>query len=132
MTTGARSVDGHTQLAELLAAGEFAVAATGFNHSMDDQTDAGAPVRWRPAVEPVVVKAAGVGVLRGAPHPAAAALFYEWILTEGQRLLEEDHRIPSVLGGEDPLAGIDVIEVDPDLIAEKGEEWSRRYRELLR
>ena len=132
MTDGARAVDGHTQLAELLGAGEFTVAATGFNHSMDDQIEAGAPVQWLPAVEPVVIKAAGIGVLRDAPHPAAAALFYEWSLTVAQELLVEDHRIPAVVGGEDPLAGVDVIEVDPALLAEEGERWSRRYQELLR
>lgn len=132
MTDGARAVDGHTQLAELLGAGELTVAATAFNHSVDDQIEAGAPVRWRPAVEPVVIKAAGIGVLKDAPHPAAAALFYEWSLTEGQALLVEDHRIPAVVGGEDPLADVEVIEVDPALLAEEGEKWSRRYQELLR
>jgi iron(III) transport system substrate-binding protein len=129
--SSARAVDGHTAQAELLSAGEFGVVASAYSHSIDEATDAGAPVRWEPAVEPVIIKPAGVGVLGSARHPAAAALFVEWFLTEGQELLVDGFRIPALDTAEDPLAGVDVVPVDADRLLEEGEEWRRRYEELL-
>lgn len=129
---GARVVDGHTAQAELLAAGEFTLAASAYSHSIEDRIDAGAPVAWQPAVEPVIVKPAGVALVKGLRHPAASALFYEWMLTDAQELLVTDHRVPSSLAFDDPLAGLDVINVDAELLARDAETWSSRYQDLLR
>src|SRR3954465_3060630 len=46
--------------------------------------DEGAPVAWTPAVEPVILRQNGVGLLENAKHPAAAALFAEWAPGPGQ------------------------------------------------
>jgi iron(III) transport system substrate-binding protein len=77
----ARVVQGHSLGAELLAAGEVDVLVPGYAHHIDKLVKKGAPVAWTPAVEPVILRQNGVGILSDAKHPAAAALFAEWALS---------------------------------------------------
>ena len=131
LASAGRAVQGHTAQAELLSAGEFGVVASAYSHSIDEARAAGAPVAWQPAVEPVIVKPAGVGITRAVRHPAAAALFVEWMLTEGQDLLALQSRIPATAGPDDALAGIELVPVDADILLRDGADWSRRYEELV-
>ena len=87
IASNARFVDGHTLQAELLATGEFDVAAAAYAYLVDESAREGAPVAWRPAVEPTVTRPNGPGILVGARHPAAAALFVDWFTGNGQREL---------------------------------------------
>lgn len=131
IASGARVVDGHTAQAELLGAGELGLTASSFTQSIEEAREAGAPVAWQPAVEPLIVKPAGIGMVKGQRHPAAAALFYEWLLTDAQELMAAQHRIPASADLPDPLAGHEVIPVELELLAAEGTTWSRRYQELL-
>ena len=128
---GASVVTGHTLMAQLLSAGEFAVAASAYTDSVDDAIESGAPVDRYPAVEPLIIKAAGVGIVKGCRHPAAAALFTEWLLTDAQPLLLEAHRVPASTAVTDPIAGVDVINVDSSVVTTDAEQWSERYQELI-
>ena len=91
----------------------------------------GAPVDDQPFIEPVVARANGGGPLRAAEHPAAAMLFMDWYLEDGQALILENGLTPSVMpDGSDPLEGLEVVPVDVDQLLAEGQEWSDRYDEL--
>jgi hypothetical protein len=62
--SGARMVDGHTLMTELLAAGEFNVAADVYKHRAAQLKKKGAPVEWEPPVQPIIIRPNGIG-LRG-------------------------------------------------------------------
>ena len=86
-------VRGHSLLAELHAAGEYALSIN-YAHRFDQSIEDGAPLAWRPAVEPLIVEPQGMAVMHDTPHPAAAALFADWMLGAGQRIFLEHHRYP--------------------------------------
>jgi len=80
----------------------------------------GAPVTYEPLSEPVVQHPNGVALMNRAPHPAAAHLFYTWILTDGQEVLREAGRRSSLQ--EDAGSGaqdVETILVDTDRLVEE-------------
>jgi iron(III) transport system substrate-binding protein len=123
-------VNGHTVMGELVAAGEFDVGVN-YRHIVANLAAEGAPVAWEPPVEPVFRRPNALGVVQGAPHPAAALLFVDWLLGPGQEVLAAVNTDPTradlVAGGE----GIQQVVVDLEELVDEQEEWSERYERLL-
>ena len=68
--------------------------------------------------------------MKHASNPAAAILFIDFMLTDGQKVLKTVNRIPSVTTEGDPLAGLELIEApEEDLLANSG-AWSDRYQQV--
>ena len=81
-------IDGRSLGRELLAAGEFDVTVN-LRHAVQSDADEGAPLAWQPAVELMFWRPNGVAAVNGSPNPAAAVLFMDWILADGQKVFEE-------------------------------------------
>ena len=132
----AKVIKGHTVQGEFLTAGQFDVALSIYSHTVDKAARKGAPVAWRPAVEPVIIRPNGVGLMAHARHPAAAMLWMDWVLTGGQKVIAEATRVPaakSVAGFDDPIPPDAVTyDVPQELITKSGKEWSKKYDDLLR
>jgi iron(III) transport system substrate-binding protein len=125
-------VEGNTEHAQFLAAGEYGVSTSVYNHLVDEETDAGAPIAREPAVEPIVVRPNGVALLRTARNPASALLLFEWLLTDGQELLADAFRVPARVDLQgDMLAGVETIYVDVNQLVSEGADWEARYEEVL-
>jgi ABC-type Fe3+ transport system substrate-binding protein len=78
---------GHTLLQTLNAAGERAVVVVAFANGVDRLKKESAPVEWITA-EPVIGLTFGMAVVKDAPHPNAARLFYDFLLSrEGQEVI---------------------------------------------
>lgn len=131
MARNAVVVKGHSLLAQLLAAGEIDVAGANYRHIVDGIIDDGAPIAWKPAVEPVFTRAEGVALIRGSQHPAAAILFVEWILTDGQRVIAELGR-DTARSDLLPTEGVDSVQIDVNELIENRDLWVDRYERLLR
>jgi len=126
---------GHTTQGELLSAGQFAITVSSYSHTLDKAADKGAPVSWHPRsgqpVQPIVVRPNGIGLIRSAAHPAAAMLFTDWMLTEGQKTLAESFRVGSIPGARDPLAGFTVVAPpEQDLLADP-KKWDQLYADIV-
>jgi iron(III) transport system substrate-binding protein len=130
MGRNARVVTGHTFMAELLAGGEFDVAASAFASTIDRLQKEGAPVSWHPSVEPVVGRVNGAGLVLDAPNPAAAVLYLDWIVGEGQAVLAELGREPA---RKDLLQQRNAkkINVDYSQLVERQDEWTSEYERVL-
>jgi iron(III) transport system substrate-binding protein len=132
----AKVVKGHTVQGELLTAGQFDVALSIYSHTVDKAVRDGAPLAWRPPVEPVIIRPNGVGLMAHARHPAAALLWMDWVLTAGQKVIAEATRVPaakSVPGFKDPIPeGAVTYDVPQELITKSGSEWSKKYDDLIR
>lgn len=131
MAQGAKIVKGHTVQGELLSAGQFAVVASNYTYLVERVKQKGAPVAYTPLVEPVIARPNGVGLMKNATHPAAAMLFYDWLLTEGQKVIAEEGLTPSIADGADPLKGVNVIPVDVEKLLNEGDVWSKKYEEVV-
>ncbi len=121
MANGAKVVKGHTVMGELLSAGQFSVAASNYSYLVQRAEDKGAPVAYQPFVQPVIARPQGAALMKTAPHPAAALLFVDWLLTEGQQVFVDLGLTPSIEpeGLKDPLEGLEVIPVDVEQAAER-------------
>jgi iron(III) transport system substrate-binding protein len=126
---------GHTTQGELLSAGQFAITVSSYSHTIDKAADNGAPVSWHPAsggpVQPILVRPNGVALMKTATNPAAAMLFADWELTEGQKILADAFRIGSIPTGKDPLAGLKVVAVPEQELLNDAKKWDSLYAEIL-
>lgn len=125
-----RVVSSHAVMTELLGAGEYAVAASNYAHLTRDSIAKGAPVELDPPVEPIFSRPQGVGLLATAEHPAAAVLYVEWLLDEGQEVLKKNNVDPARRDLSE-VRGREVL-VDVEGFVEHQREWTDRYDALLR
>lgn len=136
IAANAKVVKGHTVQAELLSAGEFAVGISMYSHSVQEGTEDGRPITWQPKgaapVQPLVLRPNGAGLMGNAQHPAAALLFMDFLLTDGQKNIADEFRVGSVPTADDPLAGLETIEVDEEEMLNNAEKWEDLYAEILR
>src|SRR5437773_2418780 len=93
---------GHNHSAVLVAAGEIPLMLGIYSHDADRMKAKSAPVDWF-ILPPAVVLPSAVAVSRRAPHPNAAALFYDYMLTDGQRFYTEVHRVPANKNYDTPV-----------------------------
>ena len=86
--------NGRTILAQLVAAGEFKGALSAYSQTFEQMKPAGAPVDWI-YLNPVFANIHPVGISAKAPHPNAAKLFIDFVLSKrGQELVRGMNRIP--------------------------------------
>jgi iron(III) transport system substrate-binding protein len=132
--SGARMVDGHTLMTELLAAGEFNVTGSTYKHRAAQLKKKGAPVEWEPPVEPIIIRPNGVGIYAGTDVPATALLFADFMLTDVQKMLIGFDRTPAskaVPGGGVP-AKYDLLVADLRKLNDQRDKWEKLYEEVAR
>ena len=89
------TTEGHLALARSVAAGEYWVALNNYTNLTVNVKLAGAPTDYW-AMDPVALIFGSVGVSANAPHPNAARLLANFVLSrEGQTQLTKRGRIPS-------------------------------------
>jgi len=85
---------GHSQLAELLVAGQAAACFTCYSHHYPERKRKGAPVDYM--LSEGAAGIIGVAVLKNAPHPNTAWLFNRWAASEeGQTVYSKGGRTPA-------------------------------------
>ncbi len=86
---------GHTLISQLMAAGEFPLGVI-YAHRIEEMKQRGAPVEWSNTVNPVVATLNGAGLSLKAPHPNAARLYIDYLLSKpAQQRLRTLRRIPA-------------------------------------
>lgn len=122
---------GHILLANLVVAGEVPVGLTAYNSNIVALKRKGAPVDFVP-VQPVVARPQGIGVARNAPHPHAALLFTDFVLSpEGQKLLESLGRVPASLRVKSELNNFPFIVIDPATALDEKDKWEKLWSDLF-
>jgi iron(III) transport system substrate-binding protein len=122
---------GHILLAELIAAGEIPVGLTVYNSNAESLKRRGAPIDWVP-VEPVVGRPQGIALGRNAPHPHAALLFADFVLSpEGQELLNSMGRVPVSTKVKTDLNRFEYTMVDPVTVLDEQERWNKLWEGLF-
>jgi iron(III) transport system substrate-binding protein len=126
-----RMRSGHTLMAELVAAGEIDLALDAHVQGVARLKDKGAPIEWK-ALAPAFGQPSSVGVHKQAPHPNAAQLFADFILSrEGQEIIKSRNRVPSSQAVDSPLNKFSYQLIDPALMLDGWDKWSRLWSELF-
>jgi iron(III) transport system substrate-binding protein len=122
---------GHTLMAELVVSGEIPIAATIYNHNAERLVVKGAPIRWK-ALKPTFGRPNAIGVARRAPHPHAALLFADFMLSpEGQNLIKERNRVPSSRKVDTQLNKFPFEMIDPSITLDEADKWEKLWSELF-
>lgn len=115
-------------LNELVVSGEVTISPTIFRNHVLMAIEKRAPVAWVP-MDLVVSNAGGAAIAAHAPHPHAAILFVDFILSpEGQKIFEEKFKYGT------PLKDYGFKRWYPEkgLMTAQYEQLSDRWRNLLR
>jgi iron(III) transport system substrate-binding protein len=122
---------GHTLMAELVASGEIPLAATLYNHNVERLIVKGAPVKWK-AIPPTFGRPNAIGVAKRAPHPHAAMLFVDFMLSkEGQTILKERNRVPASLSVDTHLNKFPFQMIDPVITLDENEKWEKLWSDMF-
>jgi iron(III) transport system substrate-binding protein len=85
---------GHSQLAELLVAGQSGACVTCYSHHYPSRIKKGAPVGYM--LTEGIATIVATAVAKGAPHPNTAWLWTRWVASEeGQKAYAEGGRTPA-------------------------------------
>ena len=126
---------GHNHSAGLVAAGEIPLMLGIYSHDAERMKAKSAPVEWF-VLPPAVVLPSAVAVSRRAPHPNAAALFYDYMLTDGQRLYLEVNRVPANRNYDTPVRRLvaerqPIKVVNSHEVIDNYEQWHELYKKLI-
>ena len=126
--------EGHELLAQLIVAGEGLFDINIPAASVERMKERGAPIEWT-ALGEVPAIMVGIGLSAQAPHPNAAKVFLDFVLSrEGQKLMQTPGRLIARgdLANEQAamLRGLKIVPVDPAL-AEKLDEYAKQLRSIF-
>ena len=91
----AKTTASNRQLLDLVIAGEYPLGLHIFHHHAHISRSAGAPVDWAP-LEPLSATINTISPVTRSPHPHAAMLLLDFILSEeGQKVIQAQNYLPS-------------------------------------
>jgi iron(III) transport system substrate-binding protein len=113
----------------LLAAGEFPLVLNTYIHNAADHKRKGAPVDWV-TQDPVFTKFQPIGISAKAPHPNAAKLFIDFVLSdEGQKIIASFGRMPTRRGVATSVQGLEKLNFVVDEIS-AGDDYNKNYEQF--
>jgi iron(III) transport system substrate-binding protein len=122
---------GHILVAQLVAAGELPVCLTIYSGNADSIKAKGGPIDWLP-VEPLVGRPQAIALAKNAPHPHAALLFADFVLSpEGQKLLADMGRVPASRTQKTLLDQHKYVMINPVTWANVAPRWEKVWTELF-
>ena len=122
---------GHTLLTNMVVSGEVPLALTVYNYMPEQAQKKGAPIDWI-ALEPAIARSNAVGVARRAPHPNAARLFYDYLLSEeAQQYFVSMDYVPSNTKVTSPLEGVTILQTDAVRSLDESDTWTALFDATL-
>lgn len=122
-----------------VVSGEYPLAVMILNYHATISLGQGAPIKWL-RMEPLLQSVSLISIVKDAPHPNAARLFTEFMLSDdGQKLMADNDylpaspRVPAKVPENKPDAGrFKVNVVTPDMARDDLPKWVAIYHELFR
>ncbi len=121
---------GHIVLANMVAAGEVPLALTICSLEVDRLQHKQAPIAML-ALDPVIAKPNGVAIAARAPHPNAALLFADFMLTDAQKLFSDHGAVPANTKAKSPMEGTRLVILDPARVIDGWDRWSRLWDQYV-
>ena len=121
---------GHTLLANLVVSGEVPLALTTYLYKVQQLKNDGAPIDYL-VLPPEIARAQGAGMARKAPHPYAAVLFMDFLLSDGQQILAKRDFIPTNIKVKPLPADMPLKFVDPAALLDQNDKWEKLYKDII-
>lgn len=114
---------GHILLMQLIASGEVEVGLASYYGNAASAKLRGGAVQWA-AVDPVIARPQGIAISRTAPHPNAALLFADFMLSpEAQNMLGKRGRGPVSRAAKSETSSLKYVMSDPSVILDESGKW---------
>jgi iron(III) transport system substrate-binding protein len=121
---------GHSLLTMLVSSGEVPLALTVYSWNPEQIKSKGAPVEGL-ALQPLLAQPSTIAMLKKSPNPHAALLFYEFLLSDGQKLLAEDKFVPASKKIENPFSQTAVRYIDPGVAIDMQAKWTKMFEDTV-
>jgi iron(III) transport system substrate-binding protein len=121
---------GHSLLVNLIASGEVPLGLNAYNEHVDQAKERGAPIEIV-YLSPNIAMPLGLAVFRRAPHPHAAVLFQEFMLSEGQEIIASQQMIGTNVKVRPVPAALNLHILDVKKFVDENEKWIGLYRDIF-
>lgn len=129
-TNGVSIRKGHTLIATLVSAGEIPLSITTYLFRVQQMQKSGAPIA--PLIlNPAVARVNGVGLAARAPHPHAAILFMDWLLSDGQAILSANEFFGTNKNYARTPKDLKLIFVNAAEQVDDGPKWQKLFDETF-
>jgi iron(III) transport system substrate-binding protein len=129
-TNGLSARRGHTTLTNMVASGEVPLALNVYRHFVVPAKAEGAPIDEL-RLEPILAVPSAAAVMRRSPHPHAAVLFLDYLLSDGQpHLAGGEGGVPTNLRYQRLPKDLKITFVDVPRYVSENEKWRRLYHEI--
>lgn len=130
--------EGVVRMAEQVSTGEMWIGTNVGYRTVDFRDVKGAPIDMVFPEEGTLVVASPLAIATDAPHPNAAKIFFDWLLSEdGQKVVIEQLKQMSVRMGSAPTPGlppidsIKILAVDQDELNETADDLRKEFAEFF-
>jgi iron(III) transport system substrate-binding protein len=129
-SNGISARKGHSVLANLVASGDIPLALTVYSWLPEQLKKKGAPIESI-ALQPLLAQPSTIAMLKRAPSPAAALLFHDFMLGEGQKLLADAQFVPASRLIDSPFARLPMKLIDPAKALDQQDRWQKLFDDLV-
>jgi iron(III) transport system substrate-binding protein len=129
-TNGISVRKGHSLLVNLVAAGEVPLALSAYGFLAEQAKRKGAPLDWF-IIPPAIARSTAQGLARNAPHPYAAVLFYDFLISdEGQKILSSRSFLPASRKIEPPYK-LPFQLIDSAVMLDQARKWQDLFQKTI-
>jgi iron(III) transport system substrate-binding protein len=130
-TNGMSLRQGHTALGQMVASGDVPLAMNLFSWGPDELKKNGAPIDRFNISQPIAMFT-GMGIAKRAPHPHAAMLFYDFMLTDGQELQSKQFKIATNNKLDIEQKKVPMKFIDPGLFLDNYAKWHQNFDNIFK
>jgi iron(III) transport system substrate-binding protein len=122
---------GHALLTNLVASGEVPMGLTLYQYSPAQAKAQGAPIDWH-AIEPAIATTDGIAVAKKPPHPNAAVLFFDYMLSdEGQAIIAKIGYVPTNVNVESPMKGTKIKRLNASVMLAEADKSQTMFEDII-
>jgi len=129
-TNGMSFRKGHSLLTMMVSSGEVPLALTVYSWIPEQLKLKGAPIEYFP-LQPLMAQVSTIAMLKKAPNPNAAVLLYDFLISDGQKLLADASFIPVSKKINNPLSSVSMKFVDPGQAIDLQAKWLKVFEETI-
>jgi len=121
---------GHSLLGNLVIAGEVPLGINLYRHFLEPAKRVGAPIDYV-FIDPVMAVPSGAAVAARAPHPNAAILYMEFLVTDAQEIYETRDNTATNLSYQNLPDDLEFELVDVQKYVDEIGKWRPLYRDVI-
>jgi iron(III) transport system substrate-binding protein len=128
---GISTRSGHSVLNNMVIAGDVPMAIAMYSYMPLAAKRKGAPIDWF-SMDPTIGRANGMGIALHAPHPHAALLFLDYLLSpDAQKIMVDLDYVPTNSKVKSPLGDLPIKLVDPVVTLDQLDKWNKSFEEVI-